>query len=485
MSNIPIVQGVAVSDPYEKPLPADPYSYQQPVEEGAAYYNAAPVSPEELRQLRQNPRKQFQDVVWAIAFVAHLVVLMVLIIMGLQSADNEFSSSSSNSFGGLFFLVGVTGLTAVGLSCVALSFMMKNTETLVQTSLIFSVVSSGVVGVVGFVLGDMILGILGVVSFLVGICYARIVWPRIPFAAANLQTAVTAIQQNMGLMAVAMGFTVLAFGWTLPWFLGLGDALAGSKLPVVFFLVRIINFTNRLVCLEWSKETRGAIVLTFSFSRQLQFLSYYWVHQVCQNTVHVTTAGTVATWWFVPDEASSWWSQALTDSLVRSTTYSFGSICFGSFLVALVQALRALEHYARDNDDFSMLLCLIQCILQCIERIIEYINRWAYVYVGMYGFSYLEAGRNVVQLFQNKGWTVVITDDLADNVLFMMQVAIGLASGLLGLALAAMDDSLLASLGFESNKGPGFLVGFLAGFFFSTVLLSVVGSAINTVIVCK
>lgn len=242
MSNVPIVQGVAVNDPYEKPPPADPYSYQQPVDDDA--YNAAPVSPEELRQLRQNPRKQYQDVVWAIAFVAHLVVIMVLIIMGLQSADNEFSSSSS--YGGLFFLVGVTGLTAVGLSCVALSFMMKNTETLVQISLIFSVISSGVVGVIGLVSGNVMLGVIGILSFLVGICYARIVWPRIPFAAANLQTAVTAIQQNMGLTAVAMGFTALAFGWTLLWFLGLGDALAGSKLPVVFFL----------------------------------FLSYYWVHQV-------------------------------------------------------------------------------------------------------------------------------------------------------------------------------------------------------------
>ena len=100
----------------------------------------------------------------------------------------------------------------------------------------------------------------------------------------------------------------------------------------------------------------------------------------------------------------------------------------------------------------------------------------------MYGFSYLEAGRNVIQLFQNKGWTVIITDDLADNVLFMMTVAIGFCSGLVGLVLASMDPNLLA--GFEQVHGPAFLVGFLAGFLLSTVLLSVVSSAINTVIVC-
>lgn len=102
----------------------------------------------------------------------------------------------------------------------------------------------------------------------------------------------------------------------------------------------------------------------------------------------------------------------------------------------------------------------------------------------MYGFSYIEAGKNVIELFQHKGWTVVITDDLADNVLSMISIAIGLASGLVGLLLGYMDPKMFISWGFEQAHGPAFLVGFLAGFLFASVILSVVGSAINTVIVC-
>ena len=89
----------------------------------------------------------------------------------------------------------------------------------------------------------------------------------------------------------------------------------------------------------------------------------------------MTSVGVVGTWWFVPAEANAWWAPALTASLHRATTYSFGSICFGSFLVALVQALRALEHYARGNDDMNFLVCIIQCILACIQSIIEFLNR--------------------------------------------------------------------------------------------------------------
>ena len=114
-----------------------------------------------------------------------------------------------------------------------------------------------------------------------------------------------------------------------------------------------------------------------------------------------------------------------------------------------------------------------------------YVNRWAYVYIGMYGFSYLEAGKNVVELFQNKGWTVVITDDLADNVLSMIALAIGLASGLVGLVLGYMSPNMFVSLGYDEAHGPAFFVGLLVGFLFASVILSVVGSAINTVIVCK
>lgn len=102
----------------------------------------------------------------------------------------------------------------------------------------------------------------------------------------------------------------------------------------------------------------------------------------------------------------------------------------------------------------------------------------------MYGFSYLEAGRNVLTLFQNRGWTAIISDDLSENVLFMMSLAIGLASGLVGLVLGFMDADMFASLGMDHAALPGFGVGFLAGFLFASIIMSVVGSAVNTVIVC-
>ena len=217
---------------------------------------------------------------------------------------------------------------------------------------------------------------------------------------------------------------------------------------------------------------------TGSSAAFLLLVSFYWTFEVFCNTIRVTTAGTVGTWWFVPGEASGCWSTALKDSFCRATTYSFGSICLGSLLIAVVRALRALAHQARQNEDMQLLYCLIECILSCIEDIVEYFNKWAYVYVGLYGFGYIEAGRNVIELFKQKGWSVIITDDLNERVFLMLSVSVGILTGVICM-LAAMLKG-------EDNDALGiaFFVTFVIGFAFCRILMSVFGSAVDTVIVC-
>ncbi|KAJ0389027.1 hypothetical protein P43SY_010210 [Pythium insidiosum] len=103
-------------------------------------------------------------------------------------------------------------------------------------------------------------------------------------------------------------------------------------------------------------------------------VSFYWGLQVFKNVSHTTIAGTVATFWYNAES-----SGATGSSLKRSMTTSFGSICFGSLLVAIVQALRELANQAREEGSF--LGCIAECLLGCLQAILEYINRWAFVYL--------------------------------------------------------------------------------------------------------
>ena len=94
--------------------------------------------------------------------------------------------------------------------------------------------------------------------------------------------------------------------------------------------------------------------------------------------------------------------------------------------------MRNARSQGEGND---LLLCLVECLLNCLEGIVEYFNKWAYIYVGLYGYGYVEAGKNVMRLFKSRGWDVIITDDLVSNTLLMMGIIVGLVMGAVGIIL--------------------------------------------------
>ena len=124
-------------------------------------------------------------------------------------------------------------------------------------------------------------------------------------------------------------------------------------------------------------------------------LSYHWTFQVIKK----------GRGWFVPSEGTSFCSNGVRDSLVRSMTTSFGSICLGSLLVAIIEALKSMVRNLRESENGGgILLCLAECLLACLADVMEYFNMWAFVFVGLYGYPFIDAGKNVLTLFKTRGW---------------------------------------------------------------------------------
>lgn len=118
--------------------------------------------------------------------------------------------------------------------------------------------------------------------------------------------------------------------------------------------------------------------------------------------------------------------------------------------------------------------------------ILEYFNKWAFVYVGLYGYSYIEAGKNVFTLFKNRGWEAIIADDLVSNVFFFLSLCVG---GLCAAVGYAFNEDQPEGW-FDNSPNPGSVsatcagLGFVAGLVLSSILMSTIASAVNTVIVC-
>ena len=116
----------------------------------------------------------------------------------------------------------------------------------------------------------------------------------------------------------------------------------------------------------------------------------------------------------------------------------------------------------------------------------------AFVYVGLYGYDYLTAGQKVITLFQERGWTNIIQDDLIWRCLQLVTLALGCLTGVIAMALADLHPTWMADT-WRYDEGSGdvsktawsvvFAVGFGVGTAVGHLLLGVVASAVNTVLV--
>lgn len=106
-----------------------------------------------------------------------------------------------------------------------------------------------------------------------------------------------------------------------------------------------------------SKLNAAMVFLVFSF---------YWTSQVISYVTHVTLSGVFATVYFLNNQVA----HPIWGSAKRALTTSFGSICFGALLVALINTLRYFIQVARSSSDnplLSFALCIIECIVSCIQ----------------------------------------------------------------------------------------------------------------------
>lgn len=123
----------------------------------------------------------------------------------------------------------------------------------------------------------------------------------------------------------------------------------------------------------------------------------YWVSEWLKNTIHVTISGVFGSWYFNPNSMPK---GATRGAFKRAVTYSFGSISFGSLVVAIIQFLRqicsAAQHNAAGDGNMvgGILFCVLGCLIDILEWAVQFLNRYAFSYIALYGKSYIAAAKD-------------------------------------------------------------------------------------------
>mmetsp|Transcript_10959 Transcript_10959/g.15679 ORF Transcript_10959/g.15679 Transcript_10959/m.15679 type:complete len:538 (-) Transcript_10959:247-1860(-) len=419
----------------------------------------------------------YRDKWFAIAFVTQFIAVSTTAMVVARTSWAELFSDSATSNNDQTgddasqeavpgiefwaFIIGISVLVAPALSLFSMTLMHKNAVGMITASLWFSIVCCGLVAVCSIFVAPLAGIIYGIFTVCL-VCYLKTVKHRIPYAASNLKCSISVLKNNLGLGLVAIGAMVGLVGYILSWTLAF------------MFTINLDVMKDETAGDNDLSPLGGFVACSF-------LLFFYWTHEVLRNIVRATVSGVVGHWWFVPTEAASFCSTAVLSSATRASTYSLGSIAFGSLIVAVLHLIRNTLHNASNNRNAGILRCIAACILAYIEALVQYFNKWAYVYVGLYGYNYVDAGKRVMNLFKQRGWNVIIADNLTNRLLGIMSLTIGILTGLCTLFVAFLVDE------FESKQGwlgLGFLIGFVIGMVLSGIFMGLLSSAVDSVIVC-
>jgi len=201
--------------------------------------------------------------------------------------------------------------------------------------------------------------------------------------------------------------------------------------------------------------------------------SFYWTTQVIRNLLHMTVAGVVGNWFYYTDANMA--PSPTWNSFKRASTWSLGSVAFGSLLVAVIETLKFIADQMIKN---ACLKCIVDCLCSCILDLLQYFNFYAYIFCALYGDTFCEAGGKVWGIVKdNEFWSRIVNDDLIGYVCFFGAIIGGLETGLLagGIAYGAFSSSYWLTWGF---------IGFLVGFAVAFCAMTVIQSAVSTLYLC-
>jgi len=195
-----------------------------------------------------------------------------------------------------------------------------------------------------------------------------------------------------------------------------------------------------------------------------------WGMQVFCNICHVTYCGVFGRWYHRVD------GTPLTKSLAVACTTSFGSICFGSFLIAAVRALEmTISAARRDAQEEGNILCcvillVLECVVACLGDILDYFSDWAYVQCAVRGVSFFEAARITYSMMTCANAYAVVQDLLINSVVSLGALLCGLVGCGVGAFTGWQCTRLQAVI--VTGGGGGFIFGSVAGCAAASILSS-------------
>jgi len=422
------------------------------------------------------PKPECKDAVWGLLLAAAVVAeIFLAVAYGIPAINNSggdvvpSSTGQGLSTGALAgILVACVAIAAI-VSILSMCCVTRCAESLVRVTVFASIALNVVLAVASLFL-SFGLSILWLILAALGICFWCSIRDRIPFAAAHLEIAGTAVRAHSMTLCWAYVSVALAAAYALVW------AVATIGVFTSFAASREAASTA-----SDSQQQPGAVE---SVVYVLQILALYWGTNFVRFSLHVVVSGTVGTWWAVRDP-----KDPTVGSIKRAWTTSCGSVSLAALLIAIIQTIRHLVRQAqrqamqRGGMAAACCLAMLHCLLRCIEDIARYISSYALVRVALFGEGFIEAGRATFNMFRERGWDAVLNDIIIERTMMLLSFLVGALAGLVAAGIGYLATPGLA----PDARGTAVLVaglcGLVLGVACSSIVSVVVDSGVKTIFV--
>lgn len=194
----------------------------------------------------------------------------------------------------------------------------------------------------------------------------------------------------------------------------------------------------------------------------------------------------VAKWYFTKNKAviGSW---TVLISIGQVLFYHTGTCAFGSFIIAIVQIVRAiiarLQTIAKaDRTRISgLLLCCCQCCFCCLEKCLKFVSKNAYIQTAIFSSSFCHSCQKAFWLMFRNARRITAITYVSGAVLIVGKIFISSMTTIGAYMLLTENEQVYSQL--HSTIGP-LVVIFLISYWISDFFMDVFDMAIATILQC-
>ena len=183
-------------------------------------------------------------------------------------------------------------------------------------------------------------------------------------------------------------------------------------IPFLFFIVTIL-WIAYWICLsiflyatgEFDEEG-SKVIASFVWDAKIRYswwfhlFSLFYITAIISAYSQFVYSSSACIWYFTSEKGTE--DHYVRKSFKRGIRYHFGSLAFGSLIIALCRFIMVWFEYikkkventagkATQSKCFKCIMSCLQCCVGCIGKIMEYINKHAYIQIALKGDSFCTA----------------------------------------------------------------------------------------------